>query len=127
MFLLRSLLRTFEFHEKEIKSLDDRLIKLMADHSSIIEELYQVPGINEVTAGAILAEVDDCIDTFPTASHLIHEPVYTVEDRIPRVYPWMNEPFTLLPRAYDVANNVSARRCIHTGPRACPGESMRWK
>ena len=28
--------------------------------------------------------------------------VYAVEDRIPRVYPWMNEPLQTIARVYDV-------------------------
>lgn len=69
-FMLRSLLRTISHHEQEIQILDSRLKELMSEHTPILQELDRIPGINEVTARAVLAEIGPSLDTFPSCSHL---------------------------------------------------------
>ena len=69
-FMLRSLLRTISHHEQEIETLDCRLKELMSEHTPILEELDRIPGINEVTARAVLAEIGPDLEAFPSCSHL---------------------------------------------------------
>ena len=69
-FLLRSLLRSVEHHEQEIKILNDRLNELMSSYEAILQELDVIPGVNEVIARVILAELGPNLDHFPTAQHL---------------------------------------------------------
>ena len=47
--------------------------------------------------------------------------IYAVEDKIPRVYPRMHEPATLLPRVYDLVKNVSTLRFVQSGTAGMPG------
>ena len=69
-FMLRSLLRSISHHEQEIETLDCRLKELMSEHTPILEELDRIPGINEVTARAVLAEIGPDLEAFPSCSHL---------------------------------------------------------
>jgi transposase len=69
-FMLRSLLRTISHHEQEIETLDCRLKELMSEHTPILEELDRIPGINEITARSVLAEIGPSLDAFPSCSHL---------------------------------------------------------
>lgn len=69
-FMLRSLLRTIEYHEQEIQILEDRLQELTSDYAPIIHELDQIPGINEITAKAILAEIGPDLNAFFSSNDL---------------------------------------------------------
>jgi transposase len=69
-FMLRSLLLTISHHEQEIQTLDIQLQEIMSEHTPILEELDRIPGINEVTARAVLAEIGPDLDAFPSCSHL---------------------------------------------------------
>jgi len=69
-FFLALLLQTIDTLEKAISSIDHRLSMLMTDHTSLIERMDQVPGINDVAARAILAEIGADLETFPTPAAL---------------------------------------------------------
>lgn len=69
-FMLHSLLRSIEHHEQEIQILDSRLQDLMSENHPILQELDRIPGINEVTARAVLSELGPILDAFPTSGHL---------------------------------------------------------
>jgi transposase len=69
-FLLSSLLQTIDTLEQVIASFDNRLNALMTDHLPLIERMDQVPGINDVAARAILAEIGTDLETFATPAAL---------------------------------------------------------
>lgn len=69
-FLLSSLLQTIDTLDQVITSFDNRLDALMPDQASLIERMDQVPGINDVAARAILAEIGTDLETFPTPAAL---------------------------------------------------------
>jgi transposase len=42
----------------------------MSEYTPILQELDRIPGINEVTARAVLAEIGPDLEAFPSCSHL---------------------------------------------------------
>lgn len=69
-FLLASLLETIRTLETQISSLESRLKRLTADHDSLVERLDEVPGIDQIAARTILAEIGPTLESFPTAEQL---------------------------------------------------------
>ena len=68
--LLQTNLETIEFHERQIKVLDERLETMMAGIEPLIQELDKIPGIDKVAARAILAEIGISLDDFKSGGHL---------------------------------------------------------
>ncbi|AEH46081.1 hypothetical protein Thein_2233 [Thermodesulfatator indicus DSM 15286] len=64
-FLLHSLLSIIETLEKEIGIMDIRIKEVMRHHEDLIERLKGIPGVSEVSARAILAEVGPDLRSFP--------------------------------------------------------------
>jgi transposase len=69
-FLLESLLQTIEILEKQISSLEMRIKQATADHDALVERLDEVPGIDQVAARVILAEIGPTLATFANAEAL---------------------------------------------------------
>jgi transposase len=63
-FLLSLLLQTIDALEQKIHSMDNRLKALMTDHAALLERMDQVPGVNDVAASAILAEIGTDLEAF---------------------------------------------------------------
>ena len=63
--------------------------------------------------------INDCTEERLSGKALV---IYAVEDRTPRVYPWMNELF-LVSAIAEVRSAFQSRRPL--GPRVYPGESIR--
>ncbi len=63
---LEPLLRTIDTLDKEIALIDERLRGLLAPCYDVIERMAAVPGIGEVSAWAIIAEVGPSLETFDT-------------------------------------------------------------
>ncbi len=69
-FMLQTLLSTIATLEATIVSLDTRIKRLMADHEELLERMKEVPGISDISARAIIAEIGTTLDTFPSAAAL---------------------------------------------------------
>ncbi|MDZ7761326.1 MAG: IS110 family transposase [Desulfovermiculus sp.] len=70
VFLLRTNLEAIDFHTRMIERLDEQIKNMMTDMEPLIQALDQIPGINEVSARAILAEIGVSLDEFKTGTHL---------------------------------------------------------
>jgi transposase len=68
--LLRTNLETIEFHERQVALLDECLETMMANIEPLIQELDKIPGIDKVSARAILAEIGISLDDFKSSGHL---------------------------------------------------------
>ena len=68
--LLRMNLETIDFHTRMIERLDEQIKSMMTDIEPLIQALDQIPGINEVSARAILAEIGVSLDEFKTGDQL---------------------------------------------------------
>ncbi len=69
-FMLRSFLNTIEHFEREIALLEKRIKEKMAFHQELLDRLKEVPGINEVVAQNILAELGPSLESFPNEKAL---------------------------------------------------------
>jgi transposase len=69
-FLIAQDLRHMEFLELEIAALDDQIADKLKPYSRQMELLESLPGIDRVTAAAVLAEIGVDMSRFPTAAHL---------------------------------------------------------
>lgn len=63
---LEPLLRTIDTLEKEIALIDERLQGLLAPYDDVIQRMVAVPGIKNVSAWAIIAEVGPSLEAFDT-------------------------------------------------------------
>jgi transposase len=64
-FLLQTLLSTIASLEDTIESLDQRINRLMGNHQELIERMKEVPGISDISARDIIAEIGTTLDAFP--------------------------------------------------------------
>jgi transposase len=69
-FLLESLLETVGILEKQISSLEIRIKQATADHDVLVERLDEVPGIDQIAARVILAEIGPTLAAFANAEAL---------------------------------------------------------
>ncbi len=69
-FILRTILTTIATLEKQIEELDSEIRRAMKDKESLLDRMKKVPGISDVSACDILAEIGPTLDSFPTASAL---------------------------------------------------------
>lgn len=65
--ILMTVMRTLE---EQITAIDRKLTFMMAKQEELIVRLCEVPGIGEVSARAILAEIGTTLENFPSAEHL---------------------------------------------------------
>jgi transposase len=69
-FLLELLLSTIESLENTIAALDQRIERYMSEHQELIERLKEVPGISDISARDIIAEIGTTLDAFPNEAAL---------------------------------------------------------
>lgn len=69
-FLLNMNLDTINYHQQQINNLEERIKAMMSDIEPLVTELDRIPGISEVTARAILAEIGISLEEFKTSEHL---------------------------------------------------------
>ena len=69
-FLLQTLLSTIASLEHTIASLDQRISHLMGAQKELIERMKEVPGISDVSARDIIAEIGTTLDAFPSDAAL---------------------------------------------------------
>jgi transposase len=69
-FLLPQLLQELTFTEEKINQLDQRIQECMRPHQNVITLWTSMPGIREVTAWSLVAEVGTNPEQFPLASNL---------------------------------------------------------
>jgi len=68
--MLALMLETIEKLENQVKVLDLRIIQAMRSHQSKIDGLDEIPGISDVSAPAVLAEIGPTLEAFPNADAL---------------------------------------------------------
>jgi transposase len=68
--LLALMLETIEKLESQLKALDQRIIQSMSTYREKINGLDEVPGISDVSAPAVLAEIGPTLEAFPNAGAL---------------------------------------------------------
>lgn len=69
-FLLRSMLDVMKLLERQIERVHKRLDKLLSKRKDKIRMLTEIPGIDEVSAHAILSETGDTLEQFGSAAAL---------------------------------------------------------
>ena len=69
-FMLQVLLSTISSLEDTIASLDQRIDSLMVKHKELLERLKEVPGIADISARDIIAEIGTTLDAFPSDAAL---------------------------------------------------------
>jgi len=70
-FILKTLLGTIANLEGQIEALDHQIRSLMKDQSDLLERMKKAPGISDVSACDILAEIGPTLDSFPTDTALV--------------------------------------------------------
>jgi transposase len=70
-FILKQLLKTIAMLEDEIAMFDRQIRQLMEDQKKLLERMKQAPGISDVSACDILAELGPDLNGFPTGANLI--------------------------------------------------------
>jgi transposase len=68
--LLHHLLDHIAFLEKSLHELTGEIEQRLQPYEKVIERLVQIPGIQQLSASAILAEIGDDMSRFPSAKHL---------------------------------------------------------
>ena len=69
-FMLQTLLSTIASLEDTIASLDQRIDRYMIEHKELLERLKEVPGISDISARDIIAEIGTTLDAFPSEAAL---------------------------------------------------------
>ena len=69
-YLLQTLLSTIASLKDTIESLDQRISSLMRNQEELIERMKEVPGISEISARDIIAEIGTTLDAFPSDAEL---------------------------------------------------------
>jgi len=68
--VLRQLLRRFDDLTTDISELESEIRRLLSPMAADVQRLIQIPGVDEVAAAAILAEIGPDMSVFPSAKHL---------------------------------------------------------
>jgi transposase len=69
-FLLAKFLREWDWYEEEISSLDHRIEEQIRPFAFAIALWQTIPGISQVTAWSLVAEIGVRMEQFPSAQHL---------------------------------------------------------
>ena len=69
-FLLAKFLREWDWYEEEIASLDHRIGEQIRPFALAVALWQTIPGISEVTAWSLVAEIGVRMEQFPSAQHL---------------------------------------------------------
>lgn len=70
-FILKTLLGTIANLEGQIEALEQQIRSLMKDQSDLLDRMKKAPGISDVSACDILAEIGPTLDSFPTDTALV--------------------------------------------------------
>ena len=71
IYMIRKSWKHIVFLEQEIQELDERIQKdYLTEYAEEIQILESIPGVNQTTAAAVLAEIGVDMSQFPTAGHL---------------------------------------------------------
>jgi len=70
-FILKMLLGTIANLEGQIEALEQQIRSLMKNQSDLLERMKKAPGISDVSACDILAEIGPTLDSFPTDKALV--------------------------------------------------------
>jgi transposase len=69
-FMLREFLEDLEFVEGKIAHIEGTIRARIAPHEEVLSRLNTIPGINQLTASTLVAELGVEMQQFPDASHL---------------------------------------------------------
>jgi hypothetical protein len=70
-FVLKTILATITMLEAQIMELDGQIGSVMAEHSPLLERMKKAPGISDVSACDILAEIGPTLESFSTDTALV--------------------------------------------------------
>jgi transposase len=70
-FMIRSHLRLIDAIREEVAGIDARIGEHLRSFPGAVELLTTIPGISDIAAHVILAEIGDDMTCFPTAAHLV--------------------------------------------------------
>lgn len=70
-FVLKTILATITMLEDQIVTLDQQIRSAMAEHAPLLERMKKAPGISDVSACDILAEIGPTLENFPTDTALV--------------------------------------------------------
>jgi transposase len=70
-FLLRVLLEQLDLIEAQIAVLEVEIRRQLDSYSEVISRLCEIPGIDEITAWSLIAEIGLRMEQFPSADHLV--------------------------------------------------------
>jgi len=69
-YLLGQLLEEYDHVNQKLEEITRRLGSKMAEHAELIDRMCQVPGIDQLAAWTVLAELGTDLSAFPDAAHL---------------------------------------------------------
>ncbi|WP_153051501.1 transposase, partial [Streptococcus suis] len=69
-FMLKQSLEIYDFYQKQIELLEERINIYLSQYEKHVEILDSIPGIDVITASVIISEVGVDMSQFPTAGHL---------------------------------------------------------
>lgn len=69
-FLLRELLEELDRLTAKMKLMEDRIAQRMTPYRELIDRLCRIPGVKELTAWTLIAEIGVDMSRFPTSGHL---------------------------------------------------------
>jgi transposase len=70
-FILKMLLSTIASLETQIEPLDQQIRDVMKDNEALLDRMKKAPGISDVSACDILAEIGPTLESFPTDTALV--------------------------------------------------------
>lgn len=70
-FMIRSHLRLIDAIREEVSGIDERIGEHLGSFPGAVELLTTIPGISDIAAHVVLAEIGDDMSRFPTAAHLV--------------------------------------------------------
>lgn len=68
-FCLKQLLEQFDFLNGQIQAMDDEIARRSAPMADEVRRLDTIPGVDEIAARSVLAEIGTKMEQFPTAGH----------------------------------------------------------
>jgi transposase len=70
-FVLKMILDTIAMLEAQIDKLDRKIRCAMKEHEALLDRMKEAPGISDISACDILAEIGPTLDSFPTDTALV--------------------------------------------------------